>query len=114
MRAAHVNCQYARSGPPASLNFVVSRTLQPMNADSKRRVCRTGGVAAIVLAPLPFLVCFYQMGTTKVTDLAQDTLTYRYARLSAFLFVALVGVVFGVVLLLVGRHLRSSTGRVSA
>jgi len=34
-------------------------------------------------------------------------------RLSAFLFVALIGVLFGVVLLLVGRYLRPSTGKVS-
>ena len=69
-------------------------------------ICRVAGLAAFLLAPVPFLIFFFRMLTTKVNEIAEEDMACYHNLLSALLFVAFAGVCLGTVLLLVGRFLR--------
>lgn len=78
-----------------------------MHARSVARLCQVGGIAAIVLAPIPFLTLFYRLATTKVLRVPQERFAYDDAYWSTFLWLAAVGIVFGCALLAFGRRFRS-------
>jgi cell division protein FtsX len=84
-----------------------------MKPDRVARLCRVGGLAAVIIAPIPFLVFFYRLATTKVNDIPQDQFVYHSAYWSAFLLVAGLGFALGCSLLVFGWRFRSKRREVS-
>jgi len=68
----------------------------------------------MIVAPIPFLIFFYKLATTKVNDIPQDQFAYHSTYWSALLWVAGMGFALGFALLVFGWRLRSKRQEVSA
>jgi len=84
-----------------------------MNKERVARLCRIGGIAAIIIAPIPFLIFFYKLATTKVNDIPQDRFAYHDAYWSALLWLAGVGFALGCALLVFSWRFRSQRQEVT-
>ncbi|HEY5911225.1 MAG TPA: hypothetical protein VJA21_11545 [Verrucomicrobiae bacterium] len=78
-----------------------------MNKERVARLCRVGGIAAVTIAPIPFLIFFYKLATAKVNDIPQDRFAYHDAYWWALLWLAGVGFVLGCALLVLSWRFRS-------
>ena len=78
-----------------------------MNTHRVGRLCRVCGIAAMIIAAVPFLAFSFKVATTKVNDVPQERFAYDDTYSSALLWWAVVGFALGCALLVCGWRCRS-------